>query len=264
MRPHMKKKFLTFLLPRPGFVPGMLCSLALGSVLSYAASNIPGIFVFSNGAIISASEMNQNFEKISGVIILQAGEDFSATYDHSTISGNYKCMASTIDCYSGRLELPAASIGTMGVAVDSSPTNTTYSDNYSFFEIPSDGWYEIQLRANPSTRTTSCLTANCNGNFSSVFRLKIFKTVDDLPGNSSTTVIEAMDNYYYSDTSSNGNIEGQEISANPGLGLAKKVFLQAGQAISIDFEINVDGSSIDSNDHVIFAPGDLALSVIRL
>lgn len=54
------------------FLQGVALAICLTSLISIAATNLPGFFVFAPNTPISSSEVNNNFEKIAGNIVAKA------------------------------------------------------------------------------------------------------------------------------------------------------------------------------------------------
>ena len=73
------------------FLQGVALTICLTSFFSIAATNLPGFFVFSPATPISSKEINDNFEKVAGKIVLKANLSSSFNGDDSSFSTPSDC-----------------------------------------------------------------------------------------------------------------------------------------------------------------------------
>ncbi|HAZ11349.1 MAG: hypothetical protein A2X86_20280 [Bdellovibrionales bacterium GWA2_49_15] len=138
-----------------GFFHGIFFALAFSSALAIAVTGIEGFHTFSPGGVISASQMNENFEKVAGEVIFH-GRNL-ATFSHLKSSAGQQCGYSADPCHLGFLVFDEVVGGGDNYLSVSDPSTSTYSftsgSTIKYIKIPVSGFYEIRLVAHPSTFT---------------------------------------------------------------------------------------------------------------
>lgn len=151
---------------KPGFFQGAAMAIGFTSLVSIAATNFPGFFIFNSGTPISSSEINSNFEKLTGTILVKGVFTGSITANES----NFIVPASCPTChnYSKKLTLSSVSIGAANLlsATDTDSESASVGSSFNYISIPSDGWYEFRFIANPTVTLsgTTCDSSGCQAN----------------------------------------------------------------------------------------------------
>lgn len=132
------------------FTKGFLVSAVLSSALINAGTLIDGIYQFAAGEIISATEMNHNFQKIGGNIIVDATN--TASVYSQLDSPAQQCENGITDCNAGYVTFGNETAGMIESRTDPSAVlnSATGSGPMSFVTIPNDGFYEVSIIANPT------------------------------------------------------------------------------------------------------------------
>jgi hypothetical protein len=259
------KKLLSKLFRNTGFIQGMFFAIGITSVLSYAATNLPGFHVFTPGGVISSTEMNDNFEKIAGVIVVQAANTGAIGYTYSDGPGSYNCNA--YDGFTGKLNLTASiDDGNWNLATDTNNAtgNATYNTSFSFYEIPTSGWYEVRLVANEAVRSHTCGGPNCNMNFGTKVKLGYATMSGGVPSMTSTEVVHVQDDFNIYDSSSDGVVDAGEITRNSNTPEIKRVYLKSGSALYVNLDLCVQGTTTGTDGSSFANPGDISLTIIKL
>ena len=237
---------------RPGFFQGAVVAIGFTSLVSIAATNFPGYFIFSSGTPISSSEINSNFEKLTGTILLKAVYSGSITANESNFIVPTYCP--TCHSYSKKLLLSSASVGAANLltTTDSDADSASYGTSFSYISIPSDGWYEFRLitNATASLAGTTCNSINCNANVNANSAITLATSLANAQGFSqgvSMAWISSYDNL--NDQNSDGVFDAQSnLYANMPPEI-KRYYLKAGQILYFSFNAsyNQNVSTISAN-----------------
>ena len=132
------------------FTKGFLLAALLSSALINAGTLIDGIYKFAAGEIISATEMNHNFQIVGGNVIVDATNTTPITSQVS--SPVQQCENAATDCNAGYVEFGNETAGLIESRTDPSAVinSATGTGAMSFVTIPKDGFYEISVISDPT------------------------------------------------------------------------------------------------------------------
>lgn len=234
-----------------GFLAGVMSTVALSSLVAYAATSIQGLNVFTPGTTISAAAVNQNFERLAGVIQFQASSNTSSMlfteadlFSNATACYSELCRKEKINMVQTVIDNPAMLIS----KVENNTTHTNVGGTFNYYKVTSDGWYELQLRAQGvsySNVVTTCSYPGCNINLNFNYEIKSAKV--DANGDIIT------DGYYLLNQSfgfsihdsNNSSSFGDDVVNNfsgPG-GEARKVYLKAGTVLFMNINFRLYATS---------------------
>lgn len=250
---------------KPGFFHGAIVAIGFTSLVSLAATNLPGYFIFSSGSTISSSEINSNFEKLAGTVLLKA------TFTQ-TISANETDFVTLSTCptchnFSKKILLSSASIGFGSIltATDNDVESESYNQDFSYILVPSDGWYEFRLISNvtSSLTGTGCSTANCSANVNAGAAINLVSSLSNAQNYSQAMSMAWVGSYAnLNDSNSDGSFDapGNIFIAQPPE--IKKYYLKAGQVIYFGFNASYSGTSASVLSQV--SNSNMDITIIKL
>lgn len=226
-----------------GFFHGVALTICLSSLVGVAATNLPGFFVFTAGTPISSSEINSNFEKIAGNIVVHAKLTTPFTGTNAQFEVPSDCPTCTV--FRKRINFNSIITGNLQTAVDADPSAFSEGSNFHYYQIPSDGWYEIKFLASTSSTYANemCLSMGCMVSVNS----NVNVTIADNLTIATTTNLAA----YLSGQGSSKDIRDNNndavfdpVTSYPSyLPEARKFYLKSGQILFVRFESNYSLSS---------------------
>lgn len=264
------------------FITGFVTATLLSSVVIYGGTLVDGIFTFSAGEVISASEINHNFERIRGEVIFEGFNSQTYTFNATNTPQICYVSGSPYYCNLGFVDLDDAVAGNVIKRVD--PTvdvenSATFGQDYSYFPAAVSGFYELTLI---STSSTSQITVNEEYEYASAdINLRLLKIDGNdsskgvlSPGTNSTFKLDGVDamgttypGLYESinDTDGDGDNIGDNPNYSPPTNIRKLVYLKAGEALVMvyDFRVNDAGTPVNG-DGFTFNPGSIYFKMKRI
>jgi len=258
------KRFFKNLSNRTGFIQGIIFTMGITSLISYAATNLPGFHVFNAGDPISSSEMNENFEKVAGLITLQAENSGAISYTVADGPGSTNC--NTYDGFTGKLNLTASiSDADWQQGTDNTGANVTNGQSYSFYEITQTGWYETRLVVNNADFTYTCTTGFCSEGMSTKITAAYAPMVGSEPHDSNYVGVTSVERSWYGyDSDGDSIIQAIEETYTDNLPEIKRVFLKAGNAVYLRFEMCTQYAGTGTDGLSFSNAGDISLTLIKL
>ncbi|GEM_PF-4423343 len=266
-----------------GFTKGFIIATFLSSALLYAGTLVDGIYQFAGGEVISASEMNYNFQQIRGNVLVEATNDTALNAQLDSMA--QQCENTVTDCISGYVSLGNVSAGTIETRTDPSASalqSATATGDMNFITIPADGFYEITMIATPGT--ISMTPPDENWEQASVyynFAVVKFDATDPTKGevtsNTSAMKEPNIDGvsatsaplYSYSSYSridNNGDGTEDEINDYANNGLKKEIYLKANEGVALFYWIyfpNGGGTPVGT-DNIDFPIGSIKFKVKQI
>jgi hypothetical protein len=130
-----------------GFIYGIVFTICLSSLVSFAATNLPGFAIFSQGGVVSSSEINGNFEKLAGNIV-GAG---TFTSSMNIINADFSQFTDSPAVYNYRKKMLFNNLtySDPNLKTAQDPETASHSSSsgqsFTYYEVPSSGWYEISV-----------------------------------------------------------------------------------------------------------------------
>lgn len=238
------------------FIQGVVLSICLSSIVSIAATNIPGFFVFNAGTPISSSEVNTNFEKLSGNIILKAN-----------VSGT-ESITNTGANLTKKMNFDSISIGSANfkTTTDTDPASASYGSIFSYYEVASDGWYEIRLIPTYSTDVNNIIQnivcpASCNFAVYVGYNINVASGVVVQGSAYNRTLISTVFSAFKKDTNSDGVVDVSTTS--PMVIGANSFYLTTGQVVFIAFTANSQALTGSADFMMGYNAGSQDLTIIK-
>lgn len=247
---------------RPGFFQGAVMAIGFTSLVSIAATNFPGYFVFSSGTPISSSEINSNFEKLTGSILLKAVISDNVSVNQSSFIIPSACP--TCHNFSKKLTLSSVSVGTANVltSTDTDSESSSYGSNFNYISIPSDGWYEFRLITNVTTSLsgTNCDSTNCNANVNANSAIYLATSLANAQAHSQGSSMSWVSAY---DNLNDANSDGMFDVSNNIYGVQppeiKRYYLKAGQILFFGFNASYNQNLSTISASVSFSNMDITI-----
>lgn len=250
---------------KPGFFQGAAVAIGFTSLVSIAATNFPGYFIFSSGTPISSSEINSNFEKLTGNILVKGVYSGSI----SATESNFIIPATCPTChnYVKKLLLSSVSVGAANVltSTDTDIESASYGTSFNYVLIPSDGWYEFRLIANPTSSLsgTTCDSPGCNANVNANSTINLATSLANAQSNSlglSTAWVGTYDSK--NDINSDGifDVVNNPYAIQPPE--IKKYYLKAGQILYFGFNASYGQNSATITASV--TSSNMDITIIKL
>jgi hypothetical protein len=218
-----------------GFWQGVAFAIASTSLISIAATNFPSLVKFTSGTSISSNDINNNFEKIIGTIVFQGNLSESL----SLIGSNYQTFPDCLTCNSYRKKISFDTILVSDSDFKSEAPTDVYSSNsaesFNYYEVSSDGWYEIRFISNVNNTVTSptCVSVGCSYSLNSNITLKMCDNLSSLQD--SSYLVSSSKSTSQSDSNSDGSFD--NLYNYPGSPPEiKRYYFKAGQIIYAKFE----------------------------
>lgn len=257
----MKKVMIFF--KNLGFWQGVAFAIASTSLISIAATNFPSLVKFTSGTSISSNDINNNFEKIIGTIVFQGNLSESL----SLIGSNYQTFPDCLTCNSYRKKISFDTILVSDSDFKSEAPTDVYSSNsaesFNYYEVSSDGWYEIRFIGNVNNTVTSpmCVSAGCNYSLYSNITLKMSESLSTLQA--STYLISYSKSTNDNDSNSDGNFD--NMMNYPGYPPeVKRYFFKSGQIIYAKFESSFNTTSANITVSSGYPANSADLTIIKL
>lgn len=259
-----------------GFVTGVLVSIALSSLLAIAATNIQGLNVFTPGTVISAAAVNQNFERLAGIIFFRATQSTTSYTGSETdlVSNTIACGGATNLCRREKLSLESSIIDNAANIVTKTEASSLYTNygtgSYKYYKINTSGWYEVQMRVdgfNFHNVVTTCLASGCNFNVNATidFRAGLIDGGGDLLDNNTHHIMSSHISYGISDTNSNSDLNDDVVwTNNYSLGESKRVYLKAGYGVYIGLTLNSYSSNTTATFNYTIPANGIEVSIIKI
>ena len=241
-----------------GFIYGVVFTICLTSLVSIAATNIPGFAIFSQGGVISSSEINSNFEKVAGNIV--ANGTFTSTINITNANFVQYSDSPTSSSYRKKILFNSLTNSDSNLKTASDPEAATFSSssgaNFTYYEAPSNGWYEISIIPEFTLSVTNqqCSYGNCQYNLNGSINILMAKSFNQIKWSNSSIVFNNQSKY---ERDTDNNLTFDDSSNWDGTPPeSKKIYLKTGQILyarldaylnqtntSADFNINFPGSS---------------------
>lgn len=244
----MKSLFSKYchILFRPGFFQGAAVAIGFTSLVSIAATNFPGFFIFNSGTPISSSEINSNFEKLTGTILVKAVISGSLSINESNFIIPSYCP--TCHNFGKKLLLSTVSIGAANVltSTDTNIDSASYGTSFNYISVPTDGWYEFRLIANSTTSLSgsTCDAPGCNANINANSTINLATTLANAQSTLQGTSVAWAGSYEnLNDMNSDGifdvtnNIYGNQPPE------IRRFYLKAGQILFFSFNASYNQNS---------------------
>jgi hypothetical protein len=263
------------------FTKGFVTATFFSSALLYAGTLVDGVYEFAGGETISASEMNHNFQKIRGNVIVEATN--TATIFSQLDSPVQQCENSQTDCNAGYVPLGNVTAGAIETRTDPSAStlfSATSGGDMNYITIPADGFYEVSLIANPTSFTISppdetYESTNLNLNFSIIKFDSTDASKGDVTSNESamkTPRVDGMEIYSNIETKSylrreDTDGDGAEDYFQEDIegGAKKQVYLKAGDGLAVFYWIYWQNYYTPVNsDNVNFGVGSIKFKVKQI
>ena len=265
------KKLLNYwelLINKTSFIQGAIFATVVTSAITIAATNLPGFFIFQSGTVISASEMNSNFEKVAGRIVLQTTlPAMSYSFDSGVI-----CMGLSYnggDCgFFDKLLLDSAYITISDTDLketnNTDSTKITSTGSYSYYEVPADGWYEIRIKGNANFDliSFSCDGTDCYAQSTFAIMTKVVNISGSLPDNNYSNLTDVFSNEYHSALMGNSVFSINEYYASPGE--SERRYLKLGQAVIFYAESSIYMSTATVAGTVTVPDREIEITLIQL
>lgn len=250
---------------RPGFFQGAAVAIGFTSLVSIAATNFPGFFIFSPGTPISSSEINSNFEKLTGSILVKGV--FNGNMSVNELDFNIPASCPTCHNFSKKILLSSVSVGAANVltSIDNDIESASYGTNFNYISVPTDGWYEVRFLGTnaASLNGTTCDLPGCSANVNAASTIGIASSLANAQSQSqgmSLGWINSNDNL--NDTNTDGIFD---VGSFVYMGYPpeiKRFFLKAGQIIFFGF--NASYNQTNTNIKVSVSYSNMDITIIKL
>ncbi len=268
------------------FTKGFITAAFLASFITYAGTLIDGMYQFADGELISAFEMNHNFQQIRGNVLVEATNASPIIFD--TSSQTQVCGASGLICNLGYLSFGNVVAGSFSTRTDPSADATASESSgqpVEYIMIPVSGFYEITLIVDP--KPTYTLTVNEPNEYVSAnnsFHVVKFDATDPskgalspntysmsepfLDGNDifSSATFELGSSFSKGDSDSNGIADPTNDYEYYGGGKREVVYLTAGTGLAVVYEFqSSNGMNIaTAGDGISYGIGSVRFKVKQI
>lgn len=259
-----------------GFLAGVMSTVAFSSLVAYAATSIQGLNVFTPGTTISAAAVNQNFERLAGIIFFKASQSTTSYTGSETdlVTNTTACGGSTNICRREKLSLMSSIFDDAANIVTKTETSSLYTNNgigsFKYYKITTSGWYEVQMKVegfNFHNIVTTCSASNCNFSVSANidFRAGLIDGGGNLLDNNTHHIMSAHINYGITDTNANGDLSDDTAWSNQySLGESKKVYLKAGYGVYIGLNIYSNSNNTTGTFNYTIPANGIEVSIIKI
>ena len=260
-----------------GFIIGILTAVSISSLIAYAATSIQGLNIFTSGTVISSAAINQNFERLAGVIQYQATSGPAAvTLTQSDLISVSPCNSGS-PCRREKLPLTNVVIDDSTMFFTKTDTDTFYTNagtgNYNYYKIATDGWYEIILKTNGITYS-SISSLICGGGGPSVcaaqvnLNFSVLLSNTDGSGNTLPSTDYVVSNYVglrFEDRNSNSDLSDEiNLNSNAIRGESKKIFLKAGTVVFVHYMLDYYDYGTTMNFTVNIPANAIELTIVKI
>ena len=258
-----------------GFLVGALISGSLVSAITLGMPAISSLNIFSAGSVISSSQVNANFEKLAGTVILSGSFGSAPRYVDDTDLVNHPSGCSLNSsagyCLNERLDFNVDYVNDPSLILNKSEGITTYTSpaaNYKIYKIDTDGWYELSLISDFTyTKSLTCTYPGCSFyvQFNLGFRLHNLdgsnNIVNPTTGYGASTSLNLNQNDNDSDGSFSNN---QIIESFIYRGDRREIYLKAGTGITLELFASHNFSFISGNYSVHIPANGIRFKIIKL
>ena len=261
--------FLTKKYKKLNFLQGVIFTICLTSLLSIAATNLPGFYIFSPGTPISSSEINANFEKIAGSVVVKA----SMTTSFSAVNADFitptDCVGCTNKIYRKKIILDTVTINdtNLKTSIDNDLNSASNGNSFSYYQVAATGWYEIRFIADLtfSSLNALCSAPACSHNIGGGIGLFV---VNDL-ASTSYNFYSNIGSYFYtgkseSDSNSDSVLDPSFNTYTASPPEIKRVYLKLGQILLIKLEASFYQTNVTSDYTVSVPANSIQLEIIKL
>ena len=260
----MKKKIIK-IYKNLTFLQGMALAVCLSSLVSIAATNLPGFFVFSAGAPISSSEINSNFEKIAGSVVFKG----TVLTGFSIVNSNFTSFPDCLTCnvYRKRILFDNVSVSDTNYKImnENNENFSTFGQPFSYYEVSTSGWYEVRFIGQTTLNAANavCNVASCNHNAFASLNIQISNTLSGLQNLYYYSNINYGSNISQMDSNGDSSFDNAYNSEN-GIPEIKKFYLKAGQKIFVKFDASYSQINATADYTIGYPVNSIDLTIIKL
>lgn len=269
------KKFLLNLYEKSQkltFMQGVVLTITLTSLVSIASTVLPnGLFSFSPGTPISSSEINENFKKVAGEVVLKVTYD-PITFTNASYGTSSNCTDPlTCHNYNKKVKFQKLTFSDANFleATISSPDTTPASQTFNYYKVPESGWYEVRFTPFASSfqlADPSCATAtnSCSFGFSMNSSLQLADNLAAIDGMGMIHI--ASKNLSINRQNYDANLNALDAPSMMGGAMlleSKRIYLTTGQIIYATFSSSYNANSmVDDTLNASF--GGMELTILKL
>lgn len=242
MKSWLKKKYSDLT-----FFQGVAAAICFTSLISIAATNLPGFFIFTAGTPISSSEINTNFEKLAGNIVLQASYTTGFTATNASFFVPSDC--GTCNMYKKRMNFNSVTMSDANFKTtnDLETNSSSYGTPFHYYEVPVSGWYELRLipTMNVTINSSSCDANGCSHNIGMGVHVQVGNNATAAASTSAGMMWLSGTSVNKDERDMNSDMAFDSTSSWPGQPPEiKRYYLQAGQIIFVRAEGNFSQTSV--------------------
>ena len=247
------------------FLQGVVLAVCLSSIMSIAATNLPGFFVFSAGTPISSSEINSNFEKIAGSVVFKG----SVSSAFSIINSNFTAFPDCPTCNMYRKRILFDNISVSDANYKEINENydyfSTLGQAFSYYEVSVSGWYEIRFigQVTLSAANAVCNAASCSHN---IFGNMNVQVANSLSGTQSLYYYNNMNygtNFSQMDNNGDSSFD-NTYNGDNSIPEIKRFYLKAGQKVFVKFDASYNQTNVTADYTVGYPVNSIDLTIIKL
>lgn len=241
-----------------GFFFGALLAGFIVSVVTYGVPAISSLNVFSAGSVISSAQINANFEKLSGTVLISGNSGGSIRYvdDTDLVNHSTGCFptGSPRYCIREKLDFTVDYISDAANLITKTENLSFYTNNgqnYKMYKIPVTGWYEVSVTNDTAfTQTFVCAGTSCRANswLSGMVRIYKLDGSNNIIHPSSYSSVMTSASYYQDDNDGNSSWADNPAAVyDLSIGETRKMYLKAGLGITLELEANHEFINITGN-----------------
>ncbi|MBP9681274.1 MAG: hypothetical protein KBD76_07705 [Bacteriovorax sp.] len=264
MKPFLSKYLESY--KKWSFLQGVTLTLCLSSLISIAATNFPGFTIFTPGTLISAEEINNNFEKVVGKIVVKANVSSSFSGDNSSFYTPSDCPTCHVFRKKINFDVITVNDSNLKTGIDPETSSSTYNSDFSYYQVPSSGWYEIRFTPSAAVdfTNTQCTAGGCSVNVYANFSLLIANSLSAINSAVYSLSFQGGSSKYQSDsggTPGTFNAATTYPSMPPEI---KRIYLKMDQLLFVKFEANYSQNYATADYSFAVAPNSTELTIIKL